>query len=179
MAVEKLQRESARLSQIQDIAGARLTVGISRIEQDDVTAALQAAWPHERLVDRRANPSYGYRAVHVIIQSKDCAVEIQIRTFGQNLWAQLVEALADPVGRGIRYGLWPDDAGKLRDAVLELSEAFARVDECDAVIRGGASLSVSQELLHASKGAVAAGTDAMKRIGDELSALVARRNPGS
>jgi ppGpp synthetase/RelA/SpoT-type nucleotidyltranferase len=32
------------------------------------------------VMDRRKNPSYGYRAVHVIVMTQGASVEIQVRT---------------------------------------------------------------------------------------------------
>jgi putative GTP pyrophosphokinase len=60
----KLQRVSARLSQVQDIAGCRLVVPGVR-EQDEITARLldhHATW---RVLDRRTQPSHDYRAAHI------------------------------------------------------------------------------------------------------------------
>ena len=42
-------------------------------------------------IDRRKNPTYGYRAVHVIVYWDGIPVEIQIRTELQDTWAQIVE----------------------------------------------------------------------------------------
>lgn len=62
---EKLNRESIRLVQVQDIAGCRV-VEVDVVEQDRVVAALRAALGDATVIDRRATPSYGYRAVHVV-----------------------------------------------------------------------------------------------------------------
>lgn len=56
------------------------------------------------VLDRRANPSYGYRAVHVICQVGDRWVEVQIRTELQHWWAQLSEKLSDIRDPKIKYG---------------------------------------------------------------------------
>lgn len=101
---EKLQRESTRLSQIQDIAGARIVVDGGLIEQDEVCAAIQSAFPDSRLIDRRERPSHGYRAVHVVVRQEGIPVEVQVRTPDQHRWAELLERLADTLGRQIRYG---------------------------------------------------------------------------
>ena len=61
----KLRRESVRLTQIQDIAGCRLVVsGIA--EQNHVVRRLCDFFRNPRVIDRRAVPTHGYRAVHVI-----------------------------------------------------------------------------------------------------------------
>ena len=108
---EKLRRErSMRLSRVQDLAGARITVS-DRIAQDEARDAIARHFEGLgcpcRVVDRRATPSHGYRAVHVVVQVDGIPVEIQIRTELQNTWAQIMERLADQWGRGIRYGQDP------------------------------------------------------------------------
>jgi ppGpp synthetase/RelA/SpoT-type nucleotidyltranferase len=100
---EKLQRESIRLSQMQDISGCRLVVsGIA--EQEQVVASIVEIFPGSLVVDRREKPSHGYRAVHVIALMDSRSVEIQIRTALQQLWAELSEKLADLVDPAIKYG---------------------------------------------------------------------------
>jgi len=81
---EKLQRESIRLSQIQDIAGCRLVVtGIE--EQNGTVKSLEKLFADVNVVDRRKKPSHGYRAVHVIVNQGKKLVEIQVRTsFGRH-----------------------------------------------------------------------------------------------
>ncbi len=117
--IEKLVRQpELPLSQMQDIAGARIAADISREEQDAIAARVVELWPdHPRLRDRRAQPSHGYRAVHVIVKEQGCRVEIQIRTRYQNIWAQVMERIADEWGRQIRYGELPTDPEEAMSAV--------------------------------------------------------------
>ena len=62
---EKLQRETIRLTQMQDIAGCRLVV--ADIDAQNATVeALKRAFSSVDVVDRRRRPSHGYRAVHLI-----------------------------------------------------------------------------------------------------------------
>jgi ppGpp synthetase/RelA/SpoT-type nucleotidyltranferase len=63
---EKLRRESIRLSQVQDIAGCRVVVA-NIAAQDQAVTMLRDAFVEVRVMDRRKNPSHGYRAVHVIV----------------------------------------------------------------------------------------------------------------
>lgn len=100
---EKLRRESIRLAQVQDIAGCRVVVTSVR-EQDRVVASLRVLFPTASIVDRRRNPSYGYRAVHVIVQISGRLVEVQVRSSLQHLWAELSEKLSDVVDPAIKYG---------------------------------------------------------------------------
>jgi len=140
--IDKLRRESMRLTQMQDIAGCRAVV--SNIQAQDWVVALlvrprrkqskapilsdpsfsdpqnladparkceglveewnDPAFPDATVIDRRANPSYGYRAVHIIVKSAGKLVEIQIRSELQQLWAELSEKFSDVVGPSIKYG---------------------------------------------------------------------------
>lgn len=100
---EKLLRESIRLTQVQDIAGCRLVVlGIT--DQELVVDSLSELFDNVTIVDRREQPSHGYRAVHVIVKNVDKQVEIQVRTLLQHVWAELSEKLSDVVDPAIKYG---------------------------------------------------------------------------
>jgi len=101
--VEKLKRETMRLTQMQDIAGCRLVVQ-DIVKQDRVVGQLTAALPGAVVVDRRKEPSHGYRAVHIIATAQGKPVEIQVRTELQHLWAQLSEKLSDAFDPAIKYG---------------------------------------------------------------------------
>ena len=112
--VEKLQRNpSMALSRMQDIAGVRLVVEMDRAQQDELVARIVELFPGAETIDRRAYPSHGYRAVHVVVRIDERFVEVQVRTVLQDLWAQLTERLGDVWGRGIRYGDPPDDPDAL------------------------------------------------------------------
>ncbi len=101
--VDKLKRESIRLSQMQDIAGWRIVVD-TIAEQDEVAAKISAVFPKVSIVDRRKRPSHGYRAVHAIILVDDHAIEVQIRTKRQHQWAEYSEMWADALDPSIKYG---------------------------------------------------------------------------
>jgi GTP pyrophosphokinase len=77
--VEKLQRETMRLTQMQDIAGCRLVVQ-DVLAQERVAKQLSDALPSAVVVDRRKQPSYGYRAIHIIATARRKPIEIQVRT---------------------------------------------------------------------------------------------------
>jgi ppGpp synthetase/RelA/SpoT-type nucleotidyltranferase len=101
--VEKLRRESIRLSQIQDIAGCRMIVG-DVVAQNQVVRELTNIIPAAIVVDRRVKPSHSYRAVHIIASLGRHAVEIQVRSELQHKWAELSEKLSDAVDPTIKYG---------------------------------------------------------------------------
>ena len=111
--VEKLQRDQGmQLSRIQDVAGARVVLDGDRSEQDALVKNICSLFFHfprkPDVIDRRASPTHGYRAVHVIAYPDSFPVEIQVRTYFQDIWAQIFERIADQWGRQIRYGEPPD-----------------------------------------------------------------------
>jgi Region found in RelA / SpoT proteins len=99
------------LSRMQDLAGARIVVDDLQA-QDEVTAKIRGFYESRgcacKVVDRREDPRFGYRAVHLVVRVDELLVEIQVRTELQDAWAQMVERIADRWGRGIRYGEEPD-----------------------------------------------------------------------
>ena len=101
--VEKLRRESIRLSQMQDIAGCRVVVR-SIVEQEQFVASLTADFPEASVIDRRDNSSYGYRAVHIIAEISGKPIEIQVRSSLQHLWAEVSEKSSDVLDPTIKYG---------------------------------------------------------------------------
>ncbi len=101
--VEKLRRESIRLSQMQDIAGCRVVVK-GFMEQEQCVASLKTDFPEASVIDRRDKPSYGYRAVHIIAEISGKPIEIQVRTSLQHLWAELSEKSSDVLDPTIKYG---------------------------------------------------------------------------
>ena len=100
---EKLRRESIRLTQIQDIAGCRL-IAVDIADQNKVVESLNNLFEDVTVVDRREQPSHGYRAVHVIVRCQGKLIEIQVRTELQHFWAELSEKLSDVLDQTIKYG---------------------------------------------------------------------------
>jgi ppGpp synthetase/RelA/SpoT-type nucleotidyltranferase len=152
--VEKLVRqEGMKMKGIRDIAGARIVVDKGRLEQDRVADEVVAAFLNEprapRVIDRRATPSAGYRAVHVVVHHLGLPIEIQIRTLLQDSWAQIVERLGDIWGRGLRYD--EDFAGSeiviagdvTRATVMhqcrEVSEAIHSFEAREAILQAWAN----------------------------------------
>lgn len=108
--IEKLQREKIiQLSRVNDFAGARVVLSDGGLLEQDrcVQSVVRLFGSDDRLpqiIDRRADPRQGYRAVHVIVFPGGTPVEIQVRTELQDSWAQIFEKLADQWGRQLRYG---------------------------------------------------------------------------
>jgi ppGpp synthetase/RelA/SpoT-type nucleotidyltranferase len=131
--IDKLRRDRVTLRGIHDLAGARIVVDGGRLEQDRVTARIIdefVSGPKRPIKkDRRETPSFGYRAVHVIVFVESLPVEIQVRTRLQDGWAQTVERLADRWGRGLRYGVGPEQPGEPAGLTFPLSFTRGQVIE--------------------------------------------------
>ena len=125
--VEKLKRESIRLVQMQDIAGCRVVIG-DAVEQERVVTAVTEAFAARSIVDRRTEPSYGYRAVHVVVEMFGKSVEVQIRTSLQHSWAELSEKLSDTVDPNIKYGGGPLKERQFLDFASKLGATIERVE---------------------------------------------------
>ncbi|MYT57305.1 hypothetical protein GTW29_11380 [Streptomyces sp. SID7834] len=168
--LEKLHRHGGSwLKSIQDLAGMRVVLSGNRRKQDEAVrmiAELFAASGREpKLVDRRANPSHGYRAVHLVVYEQGIPVEIQVRTKWQHEWADLFEKLADRIGRGIRYGEppveWWDDLDHPLDEPAERAELVRRIYDAsyalhEATVRSAIALS---DWISALEDAEASGVD--------------------
>jgi ppGpp synthetase/RelA/SpoT-type nucleotidyltranferase len=126
--LDKLRRESIRLSQIQDIAGCRIVVA-DLWAQDKALIELRRLFPTAQVVDRRQQPSNSYRAVHTVAMVDDLKVEIQIRTEYQQLWAELSEKLADRFGLEVKYGQGPQ---VIRENLLATSSSVASLEAWEA-----------------------------------------------
>jgi putative GTP pyrophosphokinase len=103
-AIEKLTREPGKLADMVDIGGVRAVVN----DQDEVNA-LQAQLGRileiRRVRDWASNPrSTGYRAVHLHVRQAGYMIEVQLRTFGQDAWANAVEEEARFSGMNYKVG---------------------------------------------------------------------------
>ena len=121
--IEKLRRETIRLSQMQDIAGCRLVVP-SLLMQNQLVERLKSVLPKAVEVDRRKRPSFGYRAVHIIATARNKPIEIQLRTEFQHLWAQLSEKLSDVLNPAIKYGGGDSDAQNVLSGLSRLIASY-------------------------------------------------------
>jgi putative GTP pyrophosphokinase len=119
---EKLRRESIRLVQVQDIAGCRVVVP-DIAAQEKAISALRQEFERAAVVDRRVNPSFGYRAVHVIAGVAGKSVEIQLRTALQHSWAEMSEKLSDVLDPAVKYGGGPAEVRQALDAKFGVGRA--------------------------------------------------------
>ena len=126
--IDKLKRESIRLTQIQDIAGCRIVVA-DIAEQESVIQSLTGLFPQATVIDRRAKPSHGYRAVHVVVKQNEKLIEIQVRTSLQQIWAELSEKYSDVIDPLIKYGGVSEDDEPAQLILQVLSDKIADVEQ--------------------------------------------------
>jgi putative GTP pyrophosphokinase len=131
--VAKLRRrQPARLSAIQDMAGARIVVP-NVDAQNELIELICSRFPDASLDDKRLRPTFGYRAVHVVV-NVPLPFEIQLRTDLEHAWAQLSERLADRYGFELKYGGGPES---VRLALLEYADFAAAIERLAAGVRRG------------------------------------------
>ena len=123
--IAKLRRRpDLPLSQITDLAGARIVVA-DRAEQRAIVARLQQIYAVQDTDDKSESPKSGYRAVHLDIRYRGRLLEIQVQTRNQRRWQQVSEEAAG-YDVTIKYGGGNPDVSR---ALLELSELALRCDQ--------------------------------------------------
>ncbi len=97
--IRKLERAGGTsLSRMIDIVGMRIIVS-NMAEQDQVSVLICDNLAVIKQIDYR--DSELYRAVHLYVDRNECAIEIQIRTLPQQLWAIESESFGEQVKEGI------------------------------------------------------------------------------
>jgi ppGpp synthetase/RelA/SpoT-type nucleotidyltranferase len=125
--IAKLKRiPTLQLSKIQDIAGCRIIVS-DILEQDSIVAKLGEVFPKKRVVDRRLKPSFGYRAVHIVVEVAGRPIEIQVRTELQHRWAMASENLSDALDPRIKYG----GGGDINELLLQVSTVIQQTEDIE------------------------------------------------
>jgi ppGpp synthetase/RelA/SpoT-type nucleotidyltranferase len=176
--VEKLKRESIRLSKLQDIAGCRVVV-TDVVEQDRVVAVILEVFSKATVIDRRQQPSHGYRAVHIIIDIDGRLVEVQIRTELQHLWAVFSETWADALDQSIKYGGGPPEIQenlKLKSEIVALIESGKQKLLADLNMRNQEQQPIQIRQLHRllSAGQLPPGAVETARLVGDFTDLVRR-----
>jgi (p)ppGpp synthase/HD superfamily hydrolase len=116
--IEKLTREPDKLADMADIGGVRAVVN-DQDEVDELCGRLGEALDVGRLRDWARSPrSSGYRAVHLHVRQGGRTVEVQLRTFGQDAWANVVEEEGRLSGSNYK-------AGQGERSVLDFFRAIA------------------------------------------------------
>ncbi|MER6235925.1 RelA/SpoT domain-containing protein [Streptomyces clavifer] len=139
--VNKLVRQpKMKLARIEDIGGCRAVLP-DRASVDAVVSKMRGRWEIHRERDYVADPkSSGYRALHFVTERDGKRIEVQLRTVGQQTWADTVESFAatyelplkDEVGpepvleffRCAGLGIYCDE--HLLDFPVNFADRFAR-----------------------------------------------------
>jgi putative GTP pyrophosphokinase len=91
-----------------------------------VRRRLLKSWGIVRERDYIAEPkSSGYRALHLIVRRMGYPIEVQLRTVGQDAWADTVEETSRQVGVDLKFGAGDE---RLDRIFLAMAELFARFD---------------------------------------------------
>jgi hypothetical protein len=91
-----------------------------------VRRRLLKSWGIVRERDYIAEPkSSGYRALHLIVRRMGYPIEVQLRTVGQDAWANTVEETSRQVGVDFKFGAGDECSDSI---FLAMAELFARFD---------------------------------------------------
>ncbi|WP_416562768.1 hypothetical protein [Nocardia testacea] len=134
-------RSSLQLPSIVDVAGVRVEATMDLDDQDEVARLIsdELGQDFDDIVsDTRQAPHSGYRALHLRARLPAGRVEIQIRTMFQGAWANMFEALADNLGREIRYGSLPSSSSARAqvESALRTADSLRTVEERKRDLRG-------------------------------------------
>jgi putative GTP pyrophosphokinase len=106
----KLQRmPDTNVARMEDIGGCRAVLG-SPAEVAGVLRRIHRRWDvvRERDYVTDVKPR-GYRAVHVVVARDDRRIEVQLRTRGQQQWADAVETFANTFSLPLKDERGPDE----------------------------------------------------------------------
>lgn len=106
--VGKLGRERGSVTQMQDVGGVRAVVpGPPEVYR--VRRRLLKSWTIVRERDYIASPKDdGYRALHLIVRRSGLPIEVQLRTRGQDMWANAIEQAGLQSGVQFKFGEGPE-----------------------------------------------------------------------
>lgn len=127
--VDKLRRQPhLRLPQMQDIAGCRIVLESGVEQANKLNGLLLSAFKEQEWqVESKERNVDGYRAIHIIAKSEKQFYEVQLRTYAQDIWANLVESMSDDKNT-LKYGGNEQEQGMMNQ-LKQLSESFISIDE--------------------------------------------------
>lgn len=135
--VGKLARERGNVTQMQDIGGVRAVLP-SLQHVYVVRRRLLKSWGIIRERDYIAEPkSSGYRALHLIVRRKGHPIEVQLRTIGQDVWANTVEETGRQFNVDLKFGAGDESFHRLFLAMAELIASFDRSEISPGELREG------------------------------------------
>lgn len=133
--IGKLGREPGSVTQMQDVGGVRAVLPSLR-HVYVVRRRLLRSWTVIRERDYIETPKgSGYRALHLIVRRAGYPIEVQLRTIGQDIWANTVEQTGRDLGVDLKTGISDE---RLEPLFLTLAELIARFDRGGALARRAA-----------------------------------------
>lgn len=110
--VRKLNRmKDSKLARLEDVGGCRVVV-MNGKELDAIRLWTEKKWKHQivRTRDYIEEPKdLGYRAVHLVVERDDHRIEVQLRTRGQQQWADAIEAADSRLRLTLKDGTGPQE----------------------------------------------------------------------
>jgi hypothetical protein len=135
--IGKLGRERGTVTQMQDIGGVRAVLP-SLAHVAVLRRRLLKSWSIIRERDYIAEPkSSGYRALHLIVRRNGFPIEVQLRTIGQDIWANTVEQTSRLIGVELKFGAGDETADQIFMSMADLFARFDRDEISDADLREG------------------------------------------
>lgn len=126
--IGKLGRERGNVTQMHDIGGVRAVLPSLR-HVYTVRRRLLKSWTIIRERDYIAQPKgSGYRALHLIVARMGYPIEVQLRTIGQDIWANQVEETGRQFGLDLKFGAGNEQLDSL---FLSMAELIARFDRAE------------------------------------------------
>ena len=127
--VDKLYREEKlRLSQMQDIVGCRIVIRGGAQAACQVNKQLVNFFKEKQFtIQSKPRNKDCYRAIHLIVKIDKKSYEIQLRTFAQDIFANLVERLSDKENT-LKYG-GSDKEQPVCKKLKALSDALVDIDK--------------------------------------------------
>ncbi len=135
--IGKLGRERGNVTQMQDIGGVRAVLPSLR-HVYVVRRRLLKSWVIIKERDYIAQPkSSGYRALHLIVRRMGFPIEVQLRTIGQDVWANQVEETGRQVGLDLKFGAGNEHLDGIFVAMAGLIAGFDRAELSPDELRKG------------------------------------------
>lgn len=135
MAQKLTKQLSLRLSQMQDVGGVRAVLP-DQATVNEVLAGIERNWDIVTIDDYEARPrTTGYRAKHVITRSHGRCIELQLRTPGQQDWADEIERLDGLLNYAIKDGEGTPEMIEYTRGLADMIAAQERGEKIDPATR--------------------------------------------
>jgi ppGpp synthetase/RelA/SpoT-type nucleotidyltranferase len=126
--IGKLAREPGNVTQMHDIGGVRAVLPSLR-HVYVVRRRLLKSWVIVKERDYIVAPKdTGYRALHLIVRRMGYPIEVQLRTIGQDIWANVVEEASREYGVDFKFGAGDERSRRVFVVMADLIASFDRAE---------------------------------------------------